>query len=93
MEENETKLVVLGMAGTTIIGELSLKNASILKTPRILQTLQRGNETLLIILPLVGNPEELVINNVNFSYVPNMELANIYVEQTTGIKVVKQPIT
>ena len=23
MEENETKLVVLGMAGTTIIGELS----------------------------------------------------------------------
>jgi len=89
---NETKLVILGMAGVTVIGELNLEDRSILKNPRILQTVQQGDKTLLLILPLVGNPKELFINSVNFSYVPNMELANIYIEQTTGIKIVKQSL-
>jgi len=91
-DSNETKLIVLGMAGVTVIGELSLKDKSILKKPRVLQTVQQGGKTILLIQPFVGGPEELFINSVNFSYAPNMELVNIYIEQTTGIKMVKQSL-
>ena len=92
MEKSEAKLVVLGIAGATLIGELNPGNMSILKKPRVLRTAQQGDKTLLIILPLVGDPEELFINSADFSYVPNMELVNIYIEQTTGIKIAKQSI-
>jgi len=83
---DETRLIILGMAGITIIGELNLENKSVLRKPRVLQTVQQGDKTLLLIQPLVGDPEELFINSANFSYVPNMEIIDIYIEQTTGIK-------
>jgi len=90
-ESKETELVILGLLGLFIIGEFNNTDKFVLKNPRILYVSQQDGRTLLTILPILGEPKEILVQHTLFSYAPNMEISKLYIEHVTGTKITEIP--
>ena len=86
----ETQLMIIAMGNTYFIGEVANEEFEVMKNPRQLFLMNRNQENFIVIHPILGEPEYIGVESFNFSFKPNKEITALYIENTTGIKLVEK---